>query len=635
MLSSLKVVVRAFEDVLRFSLSSINFLDIPTTSSPFHKHVQDRMISRTLGCSKRFLNVCTFLRHSNYTSCTYATMAPKLHGRAFYESIGSPKYVVAPMVDQSEFAWRLLTRSFLPSELRSSILAYSPMLHAKLFADAPKYRASHFEPVKPPLTIPTPGDSEYAKALSEEEAYLDGNSKMDRPLFVQFCANEPDVLLQAAKVVQPYCDAVDLNLGCPQGIAKRGHYGAFLQEDWDTIYKLINTLHKGLDIPVTAKMRILETKEKSLEYAKMILSAGASIITVHGRQRSQKGHYTGLADWTVLRYLREQLPRDTVMFVNGNILQHADIQKCLDATQADGVMSAEGNLYDPSIFATPPPVGEEGREYWRGRDGKGGYRSDAVLRRYLDIIYKHVLGHDPPERKPLFVLSDPRPDVEPGNLAVDGVEGASSNEDGLPPAKRQKREETKEEKKEKKEKKNSKAEKCTNPNLTAMQPHCFHILRALVGTCHDVRDHLAHCRAGDIDAYENVLALTEKAVQQGLLDYEKDPSKYEYPDPAEDEEVEDPELSSTEAVRRCKRPYWICQPHVRPLPKEAMEKGSIQLSKKAKAKLQAEQDEKEKAGLSVEGKVEVVKPSDANGATDGSGAVEEQAEVPREGVVCG
>ncbi|KAK8081572.1 hypothetical protein PG996_000353 [Apiospora saccharicola] len=28
---------------------------------------------------------------------------PKLHGRAFYESIGSPKFVVAPMVDQSEF----------------------------------------------------------------------------------------------------------------------------------------------------------------------------------------------------------------------------------------------------------------------------------------------------------------------------------------------------------------------------------------------------------------------------------------------------------------------------------------------------------------------------------------------------
>lgn len=32
---------------------------------------------------------------------------PKLHGRAFYESIGSPKFVVAPMVDQSEFVCSL------------------------------------------------------------------------------------------------------------------------------------------------------------------------------------------------------------------------------------------------------------------------------------------------------------------------------------------------------------------------------------------------------------------------------------------------------------------------------------------------------------------------------------------------
>jgi len=27
----------------------------------------------------------------------------KLYGRAFYESLGSPKFVLAPMVDQSEF----------------------------------------------------------------------------------------------------------------------------------------------------------------------------------------------------------------------------------------------------------------------------------------------------------------------------------------------------------------------------------------------------------------------------------------------------------------------------------------------------------------------------------------------------
>jgi tRNA-dihydrouridine synthase 1 len=505
------------------------------------------------------------------------------------------------------------------------------MFHSKMFSETSKYREAHFQPLK--STIPSPPDDYHSSHFSDSDRHLDGNPAFDRPLTVQFCSNDPDDLLKAAKHVAPFCDAVDLNLGCPQGIAKRGKYGAFLQEDPGLIARMIRKLHDELHVPVTAKMRVLETKEKTLEYAKTILDAGASIITVHGRRREQKGHNTGLADWTMIRHLRESLPKDTVIFANGNILQHEDIAKCLEVTGADGVMSAEGNLYDPTIFAPPPPVGQEGREYWRGRDGKGGFRVDAVMRRYMDIIHQYALGQQPPERKPLWMPGDPE---EPP-----AQEQTLEEEEEGPPRKKQKQLSKSEKKK----------EKTSNPNLTAMQAHLFHLLRPLVAEHHDVRDALARSRTGDIDAFENVLTLVEKAVMKGITAYETENTNdingtSSFPEPTTTEPL-DPYESSLATVARCKRPYWVSQPYVRPLPKEAIEKGSMTISKKEKKRLEEEAAKDERVtkavGLEPGGRVE--KEDVRTGEVLGQESLkqseleesekEDVVEEPKEGVVCG
>ncbi len=256
--------------------------------------------------------------------------------------------VVAPMVDQSDAPFRRLCLK------HGANLCYTPMIHSRMFLHDPKYREKFF---------PSSHPDDFG----------------DMPAFLQFCANDPAVLLESVAqlldegrpsvlLTHPGLTAVDINCGCPQGIAKRGNYGAFLLENEDLLLSIIRTLRAGLpdSVRVTIKVRILPTGvEDSVRLYHRLVDAGVSLLTVHGRTRHQKGQLTGACDWGAIKRVVDEISPRIPVIANGGISSLEDARSCLSQTGALGVISSEAVLEYPAIFkpTRSPPRLQIAREY--------------------------------------------------------------------------------------------------------------------------------------------------------------------------------------------------------------------------------------------------------------------------------
>jgi len=174
-------------------------------------------------------------------------------------------------------------------------------------------------------------------------------SEQERPLSVQLFGSDLFALEKAAKIVEPYFDIIDYNMGCPAPHVTKQMAGGALLQEVNLTQQIFQTLVNAVKKPVTLKIRSGVTDASKFlfrEIAEIAEDEGIQMITLHPRTVNQG--YSGNADWTMIKELKEisNIP----IVGNGDIVTPEDAKIMIDKTNCDYVMIGRGAMGNPFLF---------------------------------------------------------------------------------------------------------------------------------------------------------------------------------------------------------------------------------------------------------------------------------------------
>ena len=194
----------------------------------------------------------------------------------------------------------------------------------------------------------------YTEMVSAQ-GWLRNNEKTDRiattieaerPTAIQIVGSDPVVMAEAAAGLEPRCDLIDINVGCPAPKLISNNSGSALLRNPRKLASIIQHVRDAVNKPVTVKMRSGgdEGNINATEIARTVEESGAAALTLHPRTRSQR--FEGHSNWHLIRAVKETV--EIPVIGNGDIRTPEDVRQMFKQTYCDGVMigrAAMGNLW--------------------------------------------------------------------------------------------------------------------------------------------------------------------------------------------------------------------------------------------------------------------------------------------------
>ena len=242
----------------------------------------------------------------------------------FYKKLKKPFFVLAPMEDVTDFAFReMFARYAKPDVLYTEFTSSDGLV------------------------------SEGRINMEKDLLY----SEKQRPVVAQLFTSKPENMRKSCLIVKELgFDGIDINMGCPDKSIEKQNCGADLIKNPQKAIELIEAA-SSVGLPLSVKTRLGYNTTEIDTWIKTILQQKIKALTIHLRTRKEMSKVP--ADWEhmkKIKEMRDEISPETLIIGNGDVLDIDQAKKLADKYKCDGIMIGRGAYGNPWFFSGYMPT---------------------------------------------------------------------------------------------------------------------------------------------------------------------------------------------------------------------------------------------------------------------------------------